>query len=144
MNKQFLGKIGPILGLIVSISTTSFAGYKIFAAPLEHAAVIPSLPTPTPSISDEPDEIVETVFDDSLESPTTTMAPTPTGIPTFTNASGASGTSASSFPVITRASGSDDDEFEDSDDDRISIENHESEKKEVEHESEESEEASHQ
>ncbi len=143
MNKQFLGKIGPILGLIVSISTTSFAGYKIFAAPLEHAAVIPSLPTPTPSISDEPDEIVETVFDDSLESPTTTMAPTPTGIPTFTNASGASGTSASSFPVITRASGSDD-EFEDSDDDRISIENHDSEKKEVEHESEESEEASHQ
>lgn len=127
MNKQLLGKIGPILGLIVSLSTTSFAGYKIFAASPEHNVAVPSLPSQTQSVSLEPKEAAEPMLDDVSTGVVIRATPTPTGIPSFTGTLGKS------------------DEFDDGDDDRISVESHqsfESEKKEVEHESTESEDAS--
>lgn len=153
MNKQMLGKIGPILGLIVSLSTTSFAGYKIFAAPLEQRVVVPSLPSPTATPEDEQEEIVETIVEEVSQVLPTGTSSSPTVAPKFSGSSGstgASGASASKFPVVTGVSTSgkiedeDEDEFEDGDDDRISVEKHESseiKKDEDEHETPETESA---
>lgn len=125
MNIQMLKKAGPVLGLIVSLSTTSFAGYKIFAAPLQHKADVPALPDPTPTAESAPDEIVETVY---VDEPNAAATPTPT--PKLVSVSAAANVSSRAvltLPTAPTGVGSrdhdsdDDDKFEDESDDRLSI-----------------------
>lgn len=118
-NIQLLKKAGPILGLIVSLSTTSFAGYKIFAAPLQHKTEVPSLPNPTPTAENEQEEIVETIIVD--ESASVTGTPTPKVTP-VTSARGSGtvslGGSTGSTGVRGREVEDDEDEDRDSDHER--------------------------
>lgn len=119
MKIELLKKAGPIVGLIISLSTTSFAGYKIFAAPLEERkSLVPSLPDPTPTSGSEQEEIVETIFIDEPVSASSTPAPkvTPTSI---TRASGtiSLGTSGATGARGVVSNEDDDDHEEDREED---------------------------
>ena len=116
MNIELLKKAGPILGLIVSLSTTSFAGYKIFAAPLEHKSQVPSLPDPTPTSESEQEEIVETIFVDEPVSVTNT--PTPKVTPASVGARGTGAASLGSTGATGARGGELEDEEDDHDEDR--------------------------
>ena len=136
MNKYLLAKAGPIAGVILTLMTTGFTGYKIFAAPLPHTQEVPSLPSPTPVKGQE--VVVETVIEEQDEqgriavkpsvlvsvSPTPTIVRRPTG-------------SAVAASVKDDADGDDDSKFDDSDDDHLSLGSERvsvEEKLEVEHE----------
>lgn len=141
-NIQLLKKAGPILGLIVSLSTTSFAGYKIFAAPLEHKAEVPSLPNPTPTAESEQEEVVETIFVDEPASVSSTPTPkvTPTSVSATTRglgsvslgSTGSTGSTGARGGEVEDADDQDEDhdrEFDDDSDDTLTIkqEDHENE-----------------
>lgn len=110
MNIEMLKKAGPIIGLIVSLSTTSFAGYKIFAAPLEHKSQVPSLPDPTPTSESEQEEIVETIFVD--EPVLASGTPTPKATPAVSAAGGGKATSKSTGATGARGTAEEDREDE--------------------------------
>jgi hypothetical protein len=101
MNTKFFAKIGPVAGLIATLSTTSVAGYKIFAAAPHHqvTANVNASVSPMPSPTEEaPEEIVETV----VLSPTPTIAQpvTPVVLPKVAIGAGIH-TSASVTPTVT-------------------------------------------